>query len=87
MTRRGLDQRKVVDELAIDKAHYHHGPDCKTLVCFVYDPNTGLDNPDALEEDLSGEEFGTVEHGSSSRLGRAERAGGRQAPCLRYGFG
>jgi len=36
-----LDQSKVVDELVIDKAHYRQHPDCRTLVCFVYDPSSG----------------------------------------------
>jgi len=53
MMRDRLDQRKVVDELVIDKAHYRQHPDCKTLVCFVYDPGQRLTNPDALEADLS----------------------------------
>ncbi|MCP9486937.1 MAG: hypothetical protein MSC30_13865 [Gaiellaceae bacterium MAG52_C11] len=58
MTRERLDQRKVVDELVIDKAHYRGHPDCKTLVCFVYDPEHRLTNPDALESDVSGDENG-----------------------------
>ena len=37
MTRDRLDQAKVVDELVIDKAHHRQHPNCKTLVCFVYD--------------------------------------------------
>lgn len=53
MTRERLDQSKVVDELVIDKAHYRRHPDCRTLVCFVYDPGHRLANPDALEADLS----------------------------------
>jgi DpnII restriction endonuclease len=58
MTRDRLDQAKVVDELVIDKAHYRQHPDCKTLVCFVYDPDHRLANPDALESDVSGDENG-----------------------------
>ncbi|MFL5958657.1 MAG: hypothetical protein ACJ75G_00115 [Gaiellaceae bacterium] len=58
MTRERLDQRRVVEELVIDKAHYRGHPDCKTLVCFVYDPEHRLTNPDALEGDLSGGEDG-----------------------------
>ena len=58
MTRDRLDQAKVVDELVIDKAHYRQHPDCKTLVCFVYDPDHRLANPDALESDVSGNENG-----------------------------
>ncbi len=58
MTRQGLDQRRVVEELVIDKAHYKGHPSCETLVCFVYDPDDRLTNPDALEGDLSSEEGG-----------------------------
>jgi REase_DpnII-MboI len=53
MTRDRLDQRKVVEELIIDKEHYRQHGDCETLVCFVYDPEHRLANPDALEGDLS----------------------------------
>ena len=55
MTRERLDQSRVVDELVIDKAHYRQHPDCKALVCFVYDPEQRLANPDALEADLCDE--------------------------------
>lgn len=58
MTRERLDQRRVVEELTIDKAHYRGHPDCKTLVCFVHDPEHRLTNPAALEGDLSGDEGG-----------------------------
>ncbi|WP_238006114.1 hypothetical protein KZZ52_51770 [Dactylosporangium sp. AC04546] len=53
MTRANLDQRAVVHELAIDKELYRSHPDCRTLVCFVYDPMHHLTNPTALESDLS----------------------------------
>lgn len=53
MTRDGLDQRKVAKELAIDKEMYRSHPDCKALVCFVYDPEHRLANPTALEDDLA----------------------------------
>lgn len=53
MTRANLDQRKVTQELAIDKELYRSHPDCKTLVCFVYDPERRLTNPTALEDDLT----------------------------------
>ena len=29
-------------------------PDCKVLVCFVYDPLGRIGNPEGLERDLSG---------------------------------
>jgi hypothetical protein len=54
MTRKGLGQREVVEELTVDKAQYRTHPDCDTLVCFVYDPEKRLSNPSALEADLSG---------------------------------
>ena len=53
MTRPGLSQRQVVEQLAIDKAQYQGHPDCKTLICFVYDPDLRLRNPVAIETDLS----------------------------------
>jgi hypothetical protein len=53
MTRPSLDQRTVAKELAIDKEFYRAHPDCRTLICFVYDPAHRLTNPIALEDDLS----------------------------------
>lgn len=53
MTRDNLGQRKVAEELAIDKEFYRSHPDCRTLVCFIYDPGRHLDNPTALETDLT----------------------------------
>jgi len=53
MTRDGLNDRKLGEELIIDIAHYQQRPDCKALVCFVYDPNHHLKNPQAIENDLS----------------------------------
>jgi hypothetical protein len=58
MTRDGLGQRKLVEELINDKAHYRQHPDCEALVCFVYDPDGRVDNPAALETDLAGTEAG-----------------------------
>lgn len=53
MTRDNLNQKKVADELIIDKGKYRKHPDCRTLVCFVYDPEARCTNPTALETDLS----------------------------------
>lgn len=53
MTRANLDQRGVTEELAIDKELYRSHPDCRTLVCFVYDPDRRLGNPAGLENDLT----------------------------------
>ena len=53
MTRAGLTQRKVAEELAIDKEFYRSHDGCRTLVCFVYDPARHLRSPAALENDLT----------------------------------
>lgn len=53
MTRKGLGARKLGDELIIDIAHYQKHPFCKTLHCFVYDPEERLLNPRGLEIDLT----------------------------------
>lgn len=52
-TRPTLKAREVRDQLLIDISAYRVHPDCKTLVAFVYDPDMYLDNPTALENDLS----------------------------------
>jgi hypothetical protein len=53
MTRTGLGEKEIGDELIIDIARYQNHPDCKILVCFVYDPVTKIGNPDGIERDLS----------------------------------
>jgi hypothetical protein len=53
MTRNNLTQKEVGNQLAIDILRYQSHPDCKTLVCFVYDPSGKCTNPTALENDLS----------------------------------
>ena len=53
MTRASLSQRKVAEELAVDKELYRSHPHCRTLVCFVYDPGHYLERPVALENDLT----------------------------------
>lgn len=55
-TRNGLDAGKLGEELIVDIARYRSHPNCKTLVCFVYDPEGRLANPRGLEDDLSREE-------------------------------
>jgi hypothetical protein len=53
MPRANLKQKQVVEQLTIDRAHYAGHPDCGLLLCFVYDPERLLDNPFAIERDLS----------------------------------
>ena len=40
MTRKGLDQKEVANQLIEDKERYRAHPECRTLVCFVYDPGS-----------------------------------------------
>lgn len=56
MTRKSLNQKEVVNQLIQDKERYRAHPDCRTLVCFVYDPEGYCDNPTALEADVSKDE-------------------------------
>lgn len=53
MTRKGLGQKKVREQLIIDKAYYKGHKDCKKLYCFVYDPEERIRNPRGFEKDLS----------------------------------
>lgn len=52
-TRQKLRDKEIGNELSIDIARYQSHPDCKELVCFVYDPDGFIRNPTALERDLS----------------------------------
>jgi hypothetical protein len=54
MTRRGLGQKEVGDELIVDMKRYRSHPGLRTLVCFVYDPGGLCRSPAALENDLTG---------------------------------
>jgi hypothetical protein len=53
MTRCGLSDGKLGDELILDIERYRKHPHCKALFCFVYDPDHRLENPTGLEKDLS----------------------------------
>jgi hypothetical protein len=53
MTRDGLTDKKIGDELILDIDRYKANPNCKALFCFVYDPDHRLKNPAGLEGDLS----------------------------------
>ena len=52
MTRKNLADKEVVDQLVVDIARYREHPRCKTLVCFVYDPDGYIRNPAAIVSDL-----------------------------------
>lgn len=53
MTRKGLGAKEVGDQLAIDIQRYQAHPDCETLICFVYDPDSRVVNPVGIENDLN----------------------------------
>lgn len=53
MTRRGLRDRNVSDELILDKERYRAHEECEVLVAFVYDPGRFIENPRGLEDDLN----------------------------------
>lgn len=52
-TRKKLGAKEIGEQLAIDMLRYRSHPDCKTLICFVYDPEEQIVNPRGLEQDLS----------------------------------
>lgn len=45
--------KQIGDELIIDIAKYSKHPNCKSLYCFVYDPEYCISNPKGLENDLN----------------------------------
>lgn len=49
-----LTDKVIGEQLLIDISRYQSHPDCKRLICFVYDPDGFIRNPIALENDLSG---------------------------------
>jgi hypothetical protein len=54
-TRPSLRAKEIGDQLIIDIGRYKKHPGCRTLVCFVYDPDFQITNPAELEDDLSGQ--------------------------------
>ena len=57
-TRKGLGAKEVGEQLIIDIQKYQTHPDCKALICFVYDPEGRIANPRGLENDLNAEKDG-----------------------------
>ena len=51
-TRKGLLDKEIGEQLLIDIETYKNHADCKTLLCFVYDPDGRIINPIGLENDL-----------------------------------
>lgn len=57
-TRQGLNARAVGEQLIIDIAKYKRHPQCRLLVCFVYDPEGRIANPSGIENDLNSGDHG-----------------------------
>jgi len=53
MTRKGLGEKEVGEQLILDISQYQSHPNCKQLYCLVYDPEYRVKNPRGLEKDLS----------------------------------
>jgi len=52
-TGKSLGVKELGDQLIVDIGRYKVHPDCKTLICFVYDPEGKITNPQGIEKDLS----------------------------------
>jgi DpnII restriction endonuclease len=52
-TRNSMTQKELGEQLIIDIIKYQIHPDCKILICFVYDPEGFIGNPKGIENDLS----------------------------------
>lgn len=52
MTRKGLKDKELGEQLIIDIANYKQHKECKCLYCFVFDPDGYIRNPRGLEKDL-----------------------------------
>ncbi len=55
-TRKGLSVKEVGEQLIIDIEKYQAHPDCKILICFVYDPEGKIANPNGIVNDLNRKE-------------------------------
>lgn len=52
MTRKGLTNKELGDQLIVDIKRYQSHPDCDHLICFVYDPEGRINNPTGIVNDL-----------------------------------
>lgn len=52
-TRQGLTDKELGDQLIIDIDRYKSHPDCEKLICFVYDPEGRIGNPNGIINDLN----------------------------------
>ena len=52
-TRAALKDKHIGEQLIVDTGRYSVHPKCKRLICFVYDPELLIKNPEGIENDLS----------------------------------
>lgn len=52
-TRSTLKDKEIGNQLISDIAHYKAHPECEKIICFVYDPDIHIKNPNGLERDLN----------------------------------
>ena len=52
-SRKTLRAKEVGEQLIVDSQRYQAHPDCKRIICFVYDPEGFIANPKGIENDLS----------------------------------
>jgi hypothetical protein len=52
-TRPGLNTKDLTDQLRIDAERYRSYGRCRTLLCFMYDPEGRVGNPRGLETSLT----------------------------------
>jgi hypothetical protein len=52
-TRPGLNAKDITDQLKVDAARYRYHGRCTTLLCFMYDPDGRIGNPQGLESSLT----------------------------------
>lgn len=52
-TRENLSEKEIGDQLIVDIDRYKEHSDCRVLMCFVYDPELRVGNPQGLEKDLT----------------------------------
>jgi hypothetical protein len=70
-TRVGLNAKVLGEQLIIDIFKYKKHPQCRKLLCFVYDPEGRIANPGGIENDLN-----NADHGIEVRVSILPKAAG-----------
>jgi pyruvate/2-oxoglutarate dehydrogenase complex dihydrolipoamide acyltransferase (E2) component len=59
-TRHGYGAKEISGEVRLDAQRYAAQPDCRTVFCFVYDPEGRIVNPRKLEQELKSDRDGRL---------------------------